>query len=219
MRDATRFHDSDTNGVSGNYGHGFAGLIDDVRVMNVAVDASEASTMMTDLPRLEDTATVSLTVEPAPTCFVSVNNSGITDYASAGASALQAAVNAANDGDLLRIAGTCTGVQSVDGTDQTVYISKTLTLQGGYNNADWGEAPDPDTHPTVLDAENSGRVVFIPSGRDVTLDGLVIKNGSVTGSGGGIQNAGTLTVTNSVIDENTATSLGGCPDRDRQHPA
>jgi hypothetical protein len=52
------------------------------------------------------TALPVVAVSLVDTCFVSVNNSGTTDYSSADASALQATVNAANPGDTLKVAGT-----------------------------------------------------------------------------------------------------------------
>ncbi|MEZ4638730.1 MAG: hypothetical protein R2856_27835 [Caldilineaceae bacterium] len=66
----------------------------------------------------------------AASCFVSVNNSGTTDYASADASAVQVAINGASPGDTLKIAGTCTGVVQTAGISQTAYISQNLILQG-----------------------------------------------------------------------------------------
>ena len=41
---------------------------------------------------------------------------------------------AAAPNDTVKVAGLCAGVQSRAGTYQTVYISQTITLQGGYTN-------------------------------------------------------------------------------------
>ena len=43
---------------------------------------------------------------------------------------------------------------------QVVYISKSITLVGGFTTSDWGDS-DPEERPTTLDAQNNGRVVFI----------------------------------------------------------
>lgn len=100
----------------------------------------------------------------ADACLVSLNNSGSTDYSSADASAVQSAVNAANSGDTLKVAGTCAGVATVSGEVQTVYINKNLTLQGGYTPTNWLASPDPVANPTVLDAQSAGGWFTSPAG-------------------------------------------------------
>ncbi len=96
----------------------------------------------------------------ADACFVSLNNSGSTDYSSADASALQSAVSAAVSGDTLKVAGTCAGVAPVSGKVQTVYVNKHLTIVGGYAPGAWSAQPNSAANPTVLDAQISGRVVY-----------------------------------------------------------
>ena len=74
---------------------------------------------------------------------------------------VQAAVDAANPGDEIRVAeGAYTGVEARAGITQTVYISKTVTVRGGYISGNWDSA-DPVAHPTRLDAQGQGRVVVI----------------------------------------------------------
>jgi len=150
---------------------------------------------------------------PTTTCAVTPNG-GTTVYTSTDASAVQQAVDAAAPGGLLKIAGTCTGAEARAGLTQTVYISKSLTLQGGHNVNDWSLAPDPQTYSTTLDANGAGRVVFIPSGYQVTLAYLRLRGGdSAKGGGaafgGGIQNSGVLTLTGSQVFDNLSNSWGG----------
>lgn len=98
---------------------------------------------------------------------------------------VQAAVDAASAGDEIRVAaGVYTDVSARAGVTQTVYISKTVTIRGGYTTANW-TVPDPATHPTILDARGQGRVVVVRDAADVRLDGLNITGGDATGLGGG----------------------------------
>ena len=65
--------------------------------------------------------------------------------------------------------------------------------------------------PITVSGDNLYRVFYINSGVTVTLDGLIIAHGKAHFglTGGGIYNSGALTVTNSIISENTATYGGG----------
>lgn len=151
-------------------------------------------------------------------CYV---HDGSVMRSSADEQALQQAIDAAPDGDLLKIAGNCRGVHAREGVTQTIYISKSITLQGGYTLTNW-LIPDSAANPTVLDAQNGGRVVYITGPVQVTLDNLSLINGQVNdGNGGGIYHNATfiesgsgiyhlsaLTVSNSIIATGTATANG-----------
>ena len=145
-----------------------------------------------------------------PTCFVETTGDDVTDFFSLNGSAVQTAVNAAAPNSLIKVAGICAGVQTQNNFTQTAYISQSLTLQGGYTHTNWLVTPNPETHPTILDAEGNGRVVYIPNNNyQVALDGLTLQNGYHSGRGGGIRARGTLTVTNSIIQNNSAAVDGG----------
>jgi hypothetical protein len=94
---------------------------------------------------------------------------------------VQGAVDAAAPGNEIRVAtGTYTGVQARDSMTQVVYISKTVTLRGGYSGdlTVW----NPDAYPTTLDAQRAGRVVSIVGGAAApTLEGFIITGGDATG--------------------------------------
>ncbi|MCP5011907.1 MAG: hypothetical protein GY942_18165 [Aestuariibacter sp.] len=148
-------------------------------------------------------------------CSVETTGDNVTDYVSDDASAVQTAVNAASPNDLIKIAGTCAGVQVQGGISQTVYISQNLTIQGGYTNTNW-LVSDPDTYTTTLDAQRQGRVAVITGTIEVTLDGLVLSGGggitAVPGfqdDGAGIWTNSTLTLTHSSVISNLITITEG----------
>jgi hypothetical protein len=91
---------------------------------------------------------------------------------------IQYAVDQAEAGDELRIAGgVYTGVNTYAGMGQVVYISKTLSLRGSYTLTDW-ITPDYTIHPTILDAQDQGRVISIVGPITTTLEGLRLTRGN-----------------------------------------
>ena len=129
---------------------------------------------------------------------------------------VQYAVGQALSGDTILVAG---GVYSdihfdiTDGVTQVVRIDKSLTIKGGYTTTNW-ITPDPEAYPTILDAQEQGRVIYITRDVTVTLEGLRILNGAAEKgggsypsyeSGGGIFSAArALTIRDSTVMSNTA---------------
>jgi uncharacterized repeat protein (TIGR01451 family) len=101
-------------------------------------------------------------------------------------SALAVALMSATDGDTLAIQGTCKGAFE---------IAHSLTLAGN------GGA--------TLDGQGAGTVLTIDAGTTVAVNNLAITGGHTDTANnsvaGGIQNSGTLTLTNSTVYGNTAT--------------
>jgi hypothetical protein len=64
---------------------------------------------------------------------------------------------------------------------------------------------------TIIDANHLDRVLAVESGRTASLSGVTLRNGKRTGDGigGGIFNRGNLTISDSVIEANTAVEGGG----------
>jgi len=103
---------------------------------------------------------------------------------------VQHAVDVAVSGDEIRVAtGVYTGVHARAGITQVVYISKSVTLRGGYTATNW-TTPYPLTQPTTLDAQQQGRALYVTgasapgAGISVTVEGLRVTGGDATGLGG-----------------------------------
>ncbi len=89
---------------------------------------------------------------------------------------LQAAIDAALNGDEIHIAGgEYSDMTTVEGVTQIAYVSKPLTIKGGYSQ-DF-TTRDTTLYPTTLDANRAGRVMVIDGIAPVTIDGLTITEG------------------------------------------
>jgi hypothetical protein len=121
----------------------------------------------------------------ATTCRV-VDTTSNQSYAS-----LQDAVTAAAPGDTLFVKGTCTG---------TTEIGKNLTVTGQSQSG---------TKTATLNGGAQGAVLTIDSGAAVTLNTLVITNGSNFFGGGIFADGGTVTLNRSTVTGNSATQDGG----------
>lgn len=130
-------------------------------------------------------------------------------------SSVQSAVDAAADGDVIKVAqGTYTGVSNRNGNNQLVYLDKSLTIRGGYTTTNW-ISPDPVAFPTTLDADGQGRVLYITGDISPTIAGLRITGGEADGlgspigidaGGGVIILSATATLKDNQIFENAANS-------------
>jgi len=110
-------------------------------------------------------------------CQVRLNDD-FTNY-----DAVQAAVDASSQPtDVIKVAGYCLGVLPRDGINQTVYLSKTLTLQGGWNTLFTDR--DVDLFPTTLNAQGQGRVLFISGSVSPVIEGFRVISGQASGLGG-----------------------------------
>ena len=129
-------------------------------------------------------------------------------YNSTNGIAVQQAVDAASAGQMVKVAGHCIGAD----TSQTVYITKSLTLRGGYSPDDWTVSA-PLTHPTTLDAAGEGRVVYIEGPATVALENLRLTNGSLASSnsrGGAVRvDSAAVSISGCEIVSNTATYGAG----------
>ena len=123
---------------------------------------------------------------------------------------LKAAVAAAEDGDIFLVNGSIQATNDA-GNSGAIEVTKSITIKGKNGNA----------NTDMLDANKSGlgasvyRIFKVNSGT-LTLENLTLKNGKAAGGGeagkGGamlIESGGTLTMTDCVVQECTATANGG----------
>lgn len=81
--------------------------------------------------------------------------------------------------------------------NENVVIDQSVTIQGQGIGV------------TVIDGQDSGSVLEIEAGSEVTLQDMTLQNGSSVNGGGGIYNEGTLTITNLLIQNNEAPCADG----------
>jgi hypothetical protein len=122
---------------------------------------------------------------------------------------VQAAVDAADNGHEIRIAG---GVYAPGGT--VAVITKGVTLRGSYSQDLSGY--DPDVNETVLDAQWAGEVISITNADAVYLQHLTLTRGNGSGNcgsigcGGGVYASDTeFRMSECLVANNVGTMLGG----------
>lgn len=91
------------------------------------------------------------------------------------------------------------GVSSISVSGQIAITSNTAII---------GPGPAALTIRNIAPLSTTSRVFNITN-FVVNLSGMTITDGNVTGMGGGIQNTGTLTITNCVITNNDSSGVGG----------
>lgn len=161
-------------------------------------------------------------------CAARVNN-GVSD--SSIYTTVQSAINAASNGNLIKITGYCADSVYSNGLYLIAYVTKTLTLRGGYNPGDWTMI-DPAIYPTTFDALTQTNSVLVTGGASARFENLRFLNASSDGfrmqpgtvvvisnslfmsatTGGGLWNAGGIvTVSNSIFNHNSAGIIADGP--------
>ncbi len=126
---------------------------------------------------------------------------------------VQYAVERATSGDLVKVAaGIYTDLNSHGGQSQVVYVTKTVSIRGGYVAPGFADPPDPSANPTTLNAQGQGRVIYIHGSGDITptVQGLRLTNGSTGDLGGAIYAyRARPIISDCQIYSNTASNGGG----------
>lgn len=146
----------------------------------------------------------------------------VTSSGDSGAGTLRNAISSATAGDTITFsAGMTINLSTLASGNDLLLINKNLTIDGDLDN---NGTPD-----VTLNGQYNGRVLEISSGT-VTLDGLTVENGLVSGNGGGggassassaggagnaalgagiLVSGGTVTINHCVITQNVAAGGGG----------
>jgi uncharacterized repeat protein (TIGR01451 family) len=127
-----------------------------------------------------------------------------SDASVPGQLSLRQAINVANAGG----AGAAPTITFAPG------LSGTITLTSGETGGELHITHDvtisgPGAGVLAVSGNQATRVFDIDAGVTAAISGLTIENGTSTGSGGGIFNLGTLTVSNSTLSNNSAGLDGG----------
>jgi large repetitive protein len=115
--------------------------------------------------------------------------------ASAVGSLPYAVLNAAS-GDTINFSVTCPAGSPIT-LASTVDVGVDLTIDS------------PAASSIVVSGNNDNQAFLIDAGITATISGLTIEDGNTSGSGGGIDNEGSLALTNSAVSGNTAVDGGG----------
>ncbi|MEZ4634335.1 MAG: right-handed parallel beta-helix repeat-containing protein, partial [Caldilineaceae bacterium] len=136
---------------------------------------------------------------------------------------LQTAIDSAEDGDLIKVAGYTDGraystIINRDGHNTVAIIRKNVTIQGGYcetttaqsgvMQCDW-ERPHPETYKTVFDAQGAGRGLTIETDKYLEVFDVHITGGSAELGGGLYVISSTAVLSNVAVFGNQATNGGG----------
>ena len=134
------------------------------------------------------------------------NNNNDCKTPSTPCATINGAIDKAASGDVIKIQA---GVYTSDGPyADIVYVSKSVSLSGGWN-AGFIAQDDMST----IEVGGMGRGLTVAVSTTVSIERLVIQNGSVTNFddnyGGGLKNLGTLFMTHSAIRNNYVGGIGG----------
>jgi hypothetical protein len=113
---------------------------------------------------------------------------------------INGAIGKASGGDTIFVA---TGTYTDTG-NEVVLIDRDITLSGG-----WDASFTTQSGTSTIDGEDTRRGVYIAEGVTTIIESFTIQNGYYINEGGGLDIEGTLTMTNSTVNNNTSDEFGG----------
>ena len=139
-----------------------------------------------------------LSVAILPAQIAGAATVSVTNCNDSGSGSLRSAVANAASGDTITFFVSCPPASPIILTSGVIDITTNLTISG------------PGQNELAVSGNDASEVFAVAPGVTATISGLTIEDGSAA-NGGGIENDGTLTVTNSTISGNTATcSTSAC---------
>src|SRR5262245_44171194 len=122
----------------------------------------------------------------------------VLNLADNGAGSLRAAITAANTNPGVDVINFAPGLRGTIGlTSGELVITDGVTIDG------------PGAGRLAVSGNDASRVLRIGSGAEVTIDDLTVSNGRAVGQGGGILNAGSLTLSRAIVSNNQAVGRAG----------
>jgi len=115
---------------------------------------------------------------------------------------IDGAISKAGPGDTVNVA---VGIYTGAG-DGVVSLDKNLTLSGGW---EWDGGQASQSGVSTIDGQGERRGITVDGGVKAWIEGFVVQNCRSDGDGGGILNAGDLTLSESTISGNMADNRGG----------
>ncbi|TAH50787.1 MAG: hypothetical protein EYC68_13200 [Chloroflexota bacterium] len=218
QRGATRPIDGDND----------ANAVCDMGAFEYAGVAPTGVPTLTPFPTFTPTQTPQFTYTPTrtrtPTATFTPSNTPTPTQTPRGPIAFYVATNGSDGNDCLTPAAACASVngalaksnmQTGDtikvavgtyfGSDaQVVLVNKSVNLSGG-----WDASFDAQSGHATFDGQNARRGITIQSGKTTIIDHVIVQNGYMNASGGGIYNDGGTVTLNSSIVQNNAANLGG----------
>ncbi len=145
------------------------------------------------------TASMSV-IQPAGAALTHTATVQVTNCSDSGSGSLPNAVATAPAGATVTFATSCPAANPITLTDGTIVIAQNLDIRG------------PGASQLVVDGANLNTVFQIDANNAVSISGITIQDGadpSNPDGAGGVNNFGSLIITNCIVSENTATYGGG----------
>jgi len=153
------------------------------------MSTKKSITLITTTILIASVLFVALPVRPAYAATLVVTNTN-----DSGTGSLRQAIATASAGDTIIFDASLSG--------HTISLASTLTLSNSITIDGGGQS-------IIVSGNNSVQVMVINNGVTTTLNSLTMTHGFTGDNGGGINNSGILTITNSTVSYNTARTSGG----------